>query len=152
MKNYNKLFVYSLIAAAAGALVILSGCKKKETLNSNVETPAWTAPANYDYSSSMTAVIKVDLLTQYPKLASDWQLKDDDMLAAFAGETCQGVAKPKDGLFFLYIAGTEGNLTLRYYSAYYNNIFEATDAITFKNNDHLGTVAQPLTPTFAVKE
>ena len=78
----------------------------------------------------MTAVVKVDLKAQYPEKASDWQLNDNDLLAAFNGETCLGVASPKEGLFFLYIAGTEGAVTLRYYSAHYKNFFEAKDAFT----------------------
>ena len=44
------------------------GCKKgntPETLQGSTEKPAWTAPANYDLASSMTAVIKVDLSSCY---------------------------------------------------------------------------------------
>ncbi|MBQ7530793.1 MAG: hypothetical protein IJT12_03735 [Paludibacteraceae bacterium] len=72
------------------------------------------------------------------------------MLAAFnsRSESCLGVASPKEGLFFLYIAGTEGAVTIRYYSAQYKNLFEAKDAFAFQNDAHLGTVAEPFIPTW----
>ena len=39
---------------------------------------------------------------------------EEDLLAAFAGETCLGVAEDVNGLYFIYIAGAEGDVTLRY--------------------------------------
>ena len=134
-------------------LLLAAGCKEKnkpESFVGNVERPTWTAPTDYDYTSSMTAIVKVDLKAQYPDKAADFVLQDDDLLAAFSGETCLGIASPLEGLFFLYIAGTEGTVTLRYYSAHYKNLFEAKDAFPFVNDDHLGTVAEPLVPAFVV--
>ena len=136
-------------------LLLAAGCKKDpkvepETFVSNVSRPSWTAIAVPDMTSSMTAVVKVDLKAQYPEIAADWQLKDEDRLAAFISDNCVGVASPKEGLFFLYIAGTEGAVTLRYYSAHYKNLFEAKDVFPFRNDDHLGTVAEPITPAFVV--
>ena len=96
-------------------------------------------------TSSMTAVIKVDLAAQYPDKASDFVLDDNDLLAAFSGETCLGTATPQDGLFYLFVAGINNDpVTLRYYSAHYKNLFEAKDAFPFVNDNHLGTVAEPL--------
>lgn len=75
---------------------------------------------------------------------------------AFAGETCLGIASPQDGLFFLFIGapvtGNPSSVTIKYYSAHYKNLFEAKDAFPFVNDDHLGTVANPLAPTFVVAE
>ncbi|MBR3647939.1 MAG: hypothetical protein IKN59_06085, partial [Paludibacteraceae bacterium] len=137
-------------------------------------------PADYDYTSSMTAVVKVDLKAQYPVTGKDFVLNDSDLLAAFSGETCLGVAEPlsleghespvgfygcgplaripaAETLFFLYITGPSslqggegGKLSLRYYSTHYKNLFEAKDAINFVNDAHLGTVAEPLVPSFVV--
>jgi hypothetical protein len=102
----------------------------------------------------MTAVIKVDLKAQYPETAAGWQPGVNDLLAAFSGETCLGVAQPQDGLFFLYIAapvtGNSSSVTLRYYCAHYKNLFEAKDAFRFINDDHLGTIAEPFKPAFVV--
>ena len=154
----NKL----MIIASCALLLLAAGCKeqnKPETFASDQPRPTWATLANYDYTSSMTAVVKVDLKAQYPDQAADFVIKDDDLLAAFSGETCLGVASPQDGLFYLYVAEPMTNdqsqmtnqlVTLRYYSAYYKNLFIAVDAFPFRNDDHLGTVAEPFTPTFVV--
>ena len=153
-------------------LLLAAGCKKEEqntpeTFVSDKERPTWIAVEVPDMTSSMTAVIKVDLATQYPDQAADFVLEDNDLLAAFSGETCLGIASPQDGLFYLYITAplsVSGNglsgeagqssvseaVSLRYYSAHYKNLFEAKDAFHFVNDDHLGTVAEPLIPTFVV--
>ena len=137
--------------------ICFAGCKDKnapESFNGNVARPTWTAPEVSDITSSMTAVIKVDLKAQYPDLAADFVLNANDMLAAFSGETCLGTAQPQEGLFFLYIAapvtGNPSSVTLRYYSAHYKNLFEASDAFVFHKDDRLGTPDNPLVPTFVV--
>ena len=137
--------------------ICFAGCKDNapESFNGNVARPTWTAPEVSDMSSSMTAVVKVDLKAMYPSRAADFVLNDNDLLAAFFGETCLGVASPQDGLFFLYIAGPTANananaVTLRYYSAHYKNLFEARDAFPFVNDTNLGTVAEPFKPAFVV--
>ena len=151
VRNFNLLLCALLLFAA--------GCKDKnapESFNGNVAVPSWTAPEVSDMTSSMTAVIEVDLKAQYPEIAADWQLKDKDLLAAFSGETCLGTASPEDGLFFLYIAGVneqmvnEKMVDLKYYSAHYKNLFEARDAFPFHNDDHLGTPDNPFIPAFVV--
>lgn len=43
-------------------------------------------------------------------------------------------------------------VTLRYYSAFYKNLFEAKDAFPFKNDDILGTIADPYIPALVVVE
>lgn len=137
-----------------------SGCKDSNssspaTMYGNVSNPGWTVSENYDYTASMTAVVKVDLAALYPISAKDFVLEQNDVLAAFSGETCLGVASPQNGLFFLYIAGPASagtGVSLRYYSAHYKNLFVAKDAFDFKNDSHLGTVAAPLTPNFVVEK
>ena len=150
----KKLYFICMLAVVA---ICFAGCKDKnapESFNGNVARPTWTAPEVSDMSSSMTAVVKVDLKAQYPETAADFVLVDNDLLAAFSGETCLGVAQPQDGLFFLYIAapvtGNPSSVTLRYYSAHYKNLFEAKDAFRFINDDHLGTTAEPFKPAFVV--
>ena len=159
----KKLYFICMLAVVA---LCFAGCKKDkndpeqqtqpqqtETLAGNVARPSWSVPTKYDYSSSMTAVIKMDLKAQYPDLAADFVLNANDMLAAFSGETCLGIAKYEEGLFFLYICGQTSNsaaVTLRYYSANYKNLFEAKDAFTFANDANLGTTAEPFKPAFVV--
>ncbi len=51
----------------------------------------------------MIAVIQVDLKTQYPDIAADFVISDEDLLAAFVGEQCLGVIAPDQNVFFIYI-------------------------------------------------
>jgi len=149
MRKFVYIFVLCTLTICA-----LMGCKNEpETLVGNVPDPAWTFPAEHDYTSSMTAVVKVDLPASYPELAKDFVLTGKDRLAAFSGSTCMGVASPKDSLFYLYIApqtSFSGEVTLRYYSAHYKNLFEAENTFTFANDSRLGTVAEPFTPQWKV--
>lgn len=164
VKRSYRLLAAGLLALAVSALA-LSGCKDKnapESFNGNVSRPTWTAPEVSDLTSSMTAVVKVDLKAQYPETAADWTRSDDDLLAAFSGETCLGVAEwvSDAEAYWLYIAdlsslqGGDGGrlITLRYYSAHYKNLFEAKDAFPFKNDDILGTIADPYIPALVVVE
>lgn len=54
-----------LLALASCALLLLAaGCnnenKEPTSLNANEARPTWAAPEEYDYTSSMTAVISVN--------------------------------------------------------------------------------------------
>ena len=72
-----------------------------------------------------------------------------------APEQCLGVAQLQEGYFFIYInspAESSSQVTLRYYSAFYKNLFEAKDAFPFKNDDILGTIADPYIPALVVVE
>ena len=149
-------YSFSIILACS-LLLLAAGCKDKNTpdnnkFTGNSERPSWTAPVEYDYTSSMTAVIKVDLAAQYPDQASDFVLNDEDILAAFAGENCLGIASPQEGLFFLFVVGAEGSVTLRYYSKHYKNIFVANNAFEFRNDANIGTIANPLKPIFMLEK
>lgn len=76
----------------------------------------------------------------------------NDLVAAFSGETCLGVAQYIDGLYFLYIANPpkEANqaIDIRYYSATLKNIFVAKKAFTFIADECMGSVSAPLEPSF----
>ena len=92
-------YTFSIILACS-LLLLAAGCKDKNTpdnnkFTGNSERPSWTAPVEYDYTSSMTAVIKVDLAAQYPDQASDFVLNDEDILAAFAGENVLALLRHK---------------------------------------------------------
>ena len=152
-------------------LSLLVGCKKEENKpttpttpstpseteepaipSGNIATPDWQVPSDYDYSSSMTVVAQVDLTLSYSTLtANDWQVDDGDLLAAFAGNECLGVAKPIDGLFYLYITSPSDDseeITLKYYSARLRNIFQTDTHFSFVNGDRLGSVNEPMRPLF----
>ena len=120
----------------------------------NIPTPDWAVAGDYDYSSSMTAVVAVDLTQSYPDITpADWQVDTADRLAAFAADECVGVTSltQADSLFFLYISAPSesgADITLRYYSSRLHNIFQADDILHFENGARHGSVADPLTPVF----
>ena len=168
MKNFEEInralgAKKKLMTIASCALLLLAtGCKKDEpkpqpepapSFVSDKERPTWAAPEDYDYTSSMTAVIAVDLITPYPEQAADFIVEEQDLIAAFIGDECLGVASPDDNYFYLYIASPSSNsaaVTLRYYSAHYKNLFEAKDAFPYSNDSHLGSVAAPFVPNLEV--
>ena len=162
----NKL----IILASCVLLLCATGCKKdknkkddntpiskEETLMGKVSAPSWKASRDYDYNSSMTTVVKIDLAGQFPDKASDFELTGNDVLAAFIDGQCVGVSKPEEDLFFLFITepvttGDDRQVTLRYYSAHYKNLFEATNVFTFENDARQGTVTEPYIPDLQVVE
>ncbi len=128
-----------------------------------VPTPEWAVASGYDYSSSMTAVVAVDLTCTYPDLTSaEWQVDTADRLGAFVGNECIGVTAPTDSLFFLYIvappqSGTPAScrqnksgadIRLWYYSARLHNLFLGDTVLHFENGGRIGSVAEPLRPLF----
>lgn len=127
---------------------------------SDVSCPTWAVSADYDYTQSMTAVVKVDLAAQYPDKAADFVIDSNDVIAAFIDNDCVGIGawKEESGAYWLYIAGPsslqegekDGLVTLRYYSAHYKNLFEAIDAFPYINDTQQGTVAEPFIPAFVV--
>lgn len=147
------LFVVAVLMA-----VLFTACETKpvnpepETLYGNVAKPQWADTSSYDYSSSMTAIIKVDLAARYPALAKDFVLDEKDVLAAFSGDKCIGVAKVTQGIFFLYVTGTDGAVTLRYYSGHYSNLFVVKDAFVYQNDLIVGSYSKPFTPVFELEK
>ena len=153
----TKLF----ILASCSLLLLAAGCKKDKdkepetTLTGNVSRPTtWTVSEDYDYTSSMTAVIKVANING--QIVNEQIVNENDLLSAFVGDNCVGVVSPdtQTGLFFIYISApneqmvNEQMVNLKYYSVHYKNIFEAENVFPFQNDAHLGTIAEPIIPTF----
>ena len=159
-----------IILASCTLLLLAAGCKKTVNepdsvtpdpepqpevvvLTGNVARPTdWTVSEDYDYSSSMTAVVRVDLMQQYPDAAQDFVLTDDDLLGAFGDDgTCLGVVSPdEEGLFYLFIAGPTSvseAVILRYWSGHYSNLFVA-EPFPFVNDGQQGSYAEPYVPDF----
>ena len=140
-------------------LVVLTNCNKTndepQTLRNSIETPSWTVDTDYDYASSMTIIVKVDLKSQFPSLASDFVLSDNDLVAAFSDDRCLGIATPDEGLFYLYITEPKAiantTLSLKYWSSYYKNVFEAQNTIEFINDAKIGSVLAPFVPRWIIK-
>ncbi len=153
-----KTRVFSI--AVCALLLMMAGCgeqnKEPQSIIGSTDKPVWSAPTDYDMTSSMTAVVKVDLsktFTADQLAAANYQLTDDDLVAAFAGEECLGVTTPKDGLFFLYICApaTSTDITLRHYSNALKTIL-TSEPFTFVGDGHLGTVSEPYTPAFVAEK
>lgn len=159
MKKYVYIFVLCTLT-----ICTLWGCKNDkdkepevvpETLVGNISAPTWTIPSDYDYTSSMTLTVKVDLTASYPNLAKDFVLTENDCLAAFSDSTCLGLAYPQNGLFFLYVApptSYAGGVKLCFYSGQYKNLFETKDALPFRSDANIGTVADPFKPALVVTQ
>lgn len=161
VKNCKHLCLLTLVAVMMSLFV--TSCKNKDNddinpLVGDVSKPAWTDPENYDYSSSMTAIVKVDMSGTYSAAQLQtvgYQMTADDMLAAFSGNTCLGVGEWQEDqkAFWLYIAGPESSdrVTLKYYSSVFKHIY-AAEPIPYQNDGEIGTPSQPYTPSWAISE
>ena len=150
---------------------VLTSCKGKEqpvdpsdpknaAIAGNVAKPEWKGPSSYDLSSSMTIVAQVDLSPYYASQldTAKYTLSPEDLLAAFSGDECLGVAEKKASLFFLYVcsptAATDDqatlSLTIRYYSASLRNVFRSINPIIYINDGQSGTVDNPYKPLFVI--
>ena len=147
-----------MIIASCALMLLAAGCKQKpvepESIIGTTVRPVWTDPEDYDMSSSMTAIVKVDLSKTYTAEqlnAANYQQTAEDLLAAFSGDKCLGVAEQVNGLFFLYITAPEegSNVTIKHYSSVLKNIFTA-QPVAFRNDTQLGTVSEPYLPAWTV--
>ena len=152
MKNMMSLVRNCKLLLLSILLLSVAGCKKgvnePQTIHGNQPRPSWVVTDESNLLSSMTAIIKVTTLNG--QAIDDTMVGADDLLAAFIGEECVGIAEYKDGLFYLYLSAEEGIVTLRYYSAYYTNLFEVKDAFVYRNNASIGTVSEPYCPQWVV--
>lgn len=147
----------SFIMTICGLLLLAAGCKKgaePDSIIGNQPKPEWTAPADYDITASMTAVVAIDLSKSFSEEqleAAGFSLSGDDLIGAFSVDECLGTAQLKDGLFYLFISSPKngGSVTLKYYSATLKNTFMA-EPVPFKNDEQLGTVSTPYTPVWVV--
>lgn len=152
MKNMMSLVRNCNLLLLSILLLSVAGCKKDvnepQTVHGNQPRPSWVVTDESNLQSSMTAIIKVTTLNG--QAIDNTMVGADDLLAAFIGEECVGIAEYKDGLFYLYLSAEEGTVTLRYYSAYYTNLFEVKDAFVYRNDASIGTVSEPYCPQWVV--
>ena len=157
VRNCNLLFLCILLLSVAGCkkdvnepqpVPVPVPATEEQTIHGNQPRPSWVVTDESNLLSSMTAIIKVTTLNG--QAIDDTMVGADDLLAAFIGEKCVGIAEYKDGLFYLYLSAEEGTVTLRYYSAYYTNLFEVKDAFVYRNNASIGTVSEPYCPQWVV--
>jgi len=131
-----------------------------DTITGNLDAPAWEPSSAFDMTSSMTAVVRVDLSLTYPDQVAELGLTapaEGDLVAVFDGEVCMAVSDCIDGLFYLCVAkgtdaGLTGELQFRYYSTGLRNIFVSSETVPFRNETRLGTYSDPYTPDFVLPD
>ena len=133
------------VFAFCALVLIAAGCKNNAepvdpyATPGTTENPNWQVTVENDMSASQTAVVKVSFA------------KSEGSLAAFIGNECCGIGKynTEYGLYWLYISpATEagGTVQLRFYSPELKRIFDAKETFPFRNDEQLGSIAQPYTP------
>ena len=121
----------------------------KADFSSNEQAPSWTDPDKSVYPMSMTAVVRLSPILE--TLAAD-----DDMMAAFIGGECRGVAKKvmNDGvrLFFIHVkapSSENGNVEFRYYSAVSKRVYVSVAAdVKYEVDKIYGSAENPEYPDF----
>ncbi|MCQ2975165.1 MAG: hypothetical protein MJ211_10215 [Bacteroidales bacterium] len=126
-----------LIIIIVAIFCIGTSCKKDESYRT-FERPTWQT--SYDgYSVSMTCVMTLD-----KKIIG--YVDSTDILAAFIGEECRGIAEYTKDKFFLNIVGKpEENslITFKYYSAKNKYLYQEENLHSFVANDVLGVSDEP---------
>jgi hypothetical protein len=88
------------------------------------------------------------------------QATADDVMAAFVGTECRGMAKAEQAengeyVFRMEINGSMGaeeSVTLKYYSTRNKYLYQAPSVFTFASGASYGTVSEPGRPTFLIVE
>ena len=158
-KRSYRLFIAGLTVLCT---VLLTGCKGKNAADAiigSADKPVWTAPVDYDMTSSVTAIVRIDLSSLYTAeqlAAANYAQAEDDELAAFCGDSCLGVgAYQKDhDAYWLYITApvSGAEVTLKHYSSALKHIYLAEETYPFRTDDRLGSASTPLLPKWKVAE
>jgi hypothetical protein len=99
----------------------------------------------YTYADNMNAIAEVSF-------ADGTAVSDDDLLGAFIGSECIGIAKPvynpinKSKTFFISISGgaSTGNIRFRYYKNSEVMEYSVNETFAFVANDLKGTLKAPV--------
>lgn len=158
MIQVKKYRLFSLMMAAMLS-VLVSSCDRASdpaSIIGNEPQPTWTVPEQYDLSSSMTVIAKIDMTGLYTAeqlQAVNYRVSDGDVLAAFCGNTCLGIGEWKADYeaFWLYIVAPENGdeVTLRYYSSVLRHLY-AAEPIPYRINTRMGEPSEPYAPVWAL--
>lgn len=104
------------------------------------DNPGWTAvKATGDYAYTMTVTFELPTVLKLEATA-------DDMVAAFVGEECRGVANLSDGVFLMDVIGTGAETSpviFRYWNAANHYMYEYLNTIPFTSDFIYGVVDEP---------
>ncbi|HRI45593.1 MAG TPA: T9SS type A sorting domain-containing protein, partial [Ignavibacteriaceae bacterium] len=105
-----------------------------------LDSPNWVPVPNLQFNMSVIAKVQID--------ASLYSTNPNDLLGAFVGTECRGVATPiaPDGFYFLTVGSNLSSgetVTFKYYSSQYNLIKELGETVPFQNMGEIGTLSNP---------
>lgn len=116
------------------------------TVNAGSGSPAWVPMPNPQYN--MTVIGKIQISPGV------YSLNENDILGAFVGEDCRGVASPFPGLggiLFLTIGSnlqSGENITFKIYLSSSDQVVDANESFPFQNSGEMGTMSDPFIFTF----
>jgi hypothetical protein len=129
----KKILIFTFIAIFCLAV----SCKKDESYRT-FDRPTWQTTLD-GYSVSMTCVVTLDKnIIGY--------VDSEDILAAFIGNECRGVAEYTKDKFFLNIVGSPEEtslITFKYYSAKNKYLYQEEGLHSFVSNGVLGVSDEP---------
>jgi len=117
-----------------------------KTQPSNQNIPTWTPIQNLQYNMSVIGKIQLS--------QGVYSLNENDIIGAFVGTECRGVANPiasLGGVLFLSIgSNTQSGETVSFkvYRATTNDIVNINETISFQNAGEVGTMATPFIFTY----
>lgn len=118
-----------------------------QNYKSPASPPTWTPVPNLQFNMSVIGKIQLS-----PGVFS---VNENDILGAFVGTECRGVANPfaaLGGTLFLTIGAnvqTGETVTFKIYLASSNQIVDAIETIPFQNAGEVGTMASPFIFTYS---
>ena len=113
-----------------------------------VGPPTWIPVPNLQYNMNIIGKIQLS--------PGVYSLNENDILGAFVGTECRGVASPfasLGGTLFLTIGSSVlsgETITFKIYLASTNEIVNANETIPFQNAGEVGTMASPFIFTFSI--
>ena len=126
-----------LIVLFFATFCLATSCKKEESYRT-FERPTWETTLD-GYSVSMTCVMTLDRnIIGY--------VDSEDILAAFIGDECRGIAEYTKDKFFLNIVGSPEEsalITFKYYSAKTKYLYQEEGLHSFASNGVLGVSDEP---------
>ena len=112
----------------------------------NPSPPSWIPTANMQFNMNVIAKIQVS--------QGVFSLNENDILGAFVGTECRGVASPFSslgGMLFLTIGSNvqSGELvTFKIYRSATDQVINAIETFSFQNSAEMGTMSNPFIFTF----
>ncbi|NCA77433.1 MAG: T9SS type A sorting domain-containing protein [Alphaproteobacteria bacterium] len=108
--------------------------------------PYWIPAPNLQYSMSVVGKILLS--------GGGFSLNENDLVGAFAGSECRGVASPvagMNGLLFLSIGSDQisgEQITFKIFLASENQIYDANQTLVFQSYSEIGTLDNPYIFTY----